>query len=196
MSYNLQDIYTNAKSYSEFLEAYGKDTERVKWEAKRSAIQFTQQQSVLVEGFSRKMYVLCMAGTWCGDCADQCPIFARLEALSANIEIRFVDRDDCDPAFRDAIRVCGGNRVPSVVFMNEDFQQTGMYGDRTLSKYRWMVQATTGESCSAGLTQLGEDGKPVMDALTGAVLQDWIDEFERNQWIMRTSPRLRQRHGD
>jgi len=28
------------------------------------------------------------------------------------------------------------------------------------------------------------------------VLQEWLDEFERVQWMLRLSPRLRQLHGD
>jgi hypothetical protein len=28
------------------------------------------------------------------------------------------------------------------------------------------------------------------------VTQDWLNEFERVQWILRLSPRLRQAHGD
>ena len=29
-----------------------------------------------------------------------------------------------------------------------------------------------------------------------ATLQDWLDEFERVQLLLRGSPRLRQKHGD
>ena len=32
--------------------------------------------------------------------------------------------------------------------------------------------------------------------LVPAVVQDWLDEFERIQWMLRTSSRLRQLHGD
>jgi hypothetical protein len=29
-----------------------------------------------------------------------------------------------------------------------------------------------------------------------AIVQDWLDQFERVQWILRLSPRLRRLHGD
>jgi len=32
--------------------------------------------------------------------------------------------------------------------------------------------------------------------LLPAVTQDWLDEFERVQWLLRLSPRLRQLHRD
>ena len=40
------------------------------------------------------MPVLCLAGTWCGDCARQCPIFGHLEAAQPLIQMRFLDRDE------------------------------------------------------------------------------------------------------
>jgi hypothetical protein len=32
--------------------------------------------------------------------------------------------------------------------------------------------------------------------LQAAVVQDWLDEFERIHWIVRLSARLREKHGD
>ena len=37
---------------------------------------------------------------------------------------------------------------------------------------------------------------PPEQNLLDAVTQDWLDEFERAQLILRTSARLRQKHGD
>jgi hypothetical protein len=34
------------------------------------------------------------------------------------------------------------------------------------------------------------------DPLLALVTQDWLNEFERIQWLLRLSPRLRQLHGD
>jgi len=45
----------------------------------------------------------------------------------------------------------------------------------------------TGATCPTGL---GRD--PLVDAVT----KEWLDEFERVQWILRLSSRLRQKHGD
>jgi hypothetical protein len=52
-----------------------------------------------------------------------------------------------------------------------------------------MMAQMFGPSCPSGLTlPAGED--------LAAVVQDWLDEFERVQWLLRISPRLRQSHGD
>ena len=34
------------------------------------------------------------------------------------------------------------------------------------------------------------------DPRPAQVTQDWLNEFDRVQWLLRLSPRLRQKHGD
>ena len=187
------EIYSSGVSYDDYLAKYANDNQKQRWAAKRESIVLHEAHQKLLADFKRKMHVLCMAGAWCGDCVDQCPMFPVLEEASSNIEVRFVDRDDCDDGLKEWIKVCGGNRVPVVVFLNEDFQPTGTYGDRTLAKYRHMVENLTGAACSTGISMAPQGG---MDPLTESVLHEWVGQFERNQWIMRTSTRLREKHGD
>jgi hypothetical protein len=78
--------------------------------------------------------------------------------------------------------------VPTVVFLSEDGHVCGRFGDRTLSKYRSMMANHAGPACPSGLAVEG--------SLTDAVVQDWLNEFERIHWMLRTSSRLRQLHGD
>ena len=78
--------------------------------------------------------------------------------------------------------------MPQVVFFSEDMQQVGRYGDRTLAKYRQMAASIGGAACSSGI--LGETNQHA------EVVREWLDEFERIQLILRTSPRLRQKHSD
>ncbi|MEZ6046002.1 MAG: thioredoxin family protein [Planctomycetaceae bacterium] len=108
--------------------------------------------------------------------------------LNENIKLLFFDRDD-HPDFAAEMSVCGGQRVPAVLFLNEDLQPCGRYGDRTISKYRQMMSDMTGAACPTGIIAPEE-------SLTMGVITDWLIEFERNQYIMRTSPRLRKKHGD
>lgn len=102
------------------------------------------------------------------------------------IDLRFVDRD-ADAGLAGELRICGGSRVPVVVFLSEDFAECGRYGDRTLSRYRAMAAELSGAACSTRIVESG-----ALDAVT----TDWLREFERVQLMLRTSPRLRQKHGD
>jgi hypothetical protein len=39
-------------------------------------------------------------------------------------------------------------------------------------------------------------GAPLPDDELAATLQDWLNEFERIELLLRLSPRLRRKHGD
>ena len=87
------------------------------------------------------------------------------------------------------LSINGGKRIPVVVFFSEDGYEVARYGERTLSKYRQMVRDFAGDSCPTGI---GTSNDPLLAQVT----QDWLNEFERVQWLLRLSARLRQKHGD
>lgn len=184
---NYAATFETGLPYQEFLQKYGTPEQQRRWSDFHASISLTEAQKQLLGRFTREMKVLVMAGAWCGDCVNQCPMFEHFAAVSPKIQIRYVDRD-ADPELAKALATCGGARVPAVVFLSEDGQFCGRYGDKTLAKYRDAVNKLEGASCPTGL---GADAE-----LTAAVLQDWLDEFERIQWMLRTSTRLRQLHGD
>lgn len=174
-------------SYDGFLEKYGSDVDRQKWADMHARVSLTDGQRELLASFRRELKVLCFAGAWCGDCVDQCPILDHIAAASSVIEVRYVDRD-ADEGLKEAMMICGGARVPGVIFMNEDGQKLGQYGDRTLAKYRSMTASLEGAGCSTGLG----DADPLLQAVT----QEWLDQFERVHSMALLSPRLRAKHGD
>ncbi|SFI17618.1 thioredoxin family protein [Planctomicrobium piriforme] len=184
---NYAAAFDTALPYLAFMQKYGTAEHRRRWDDFGSSISLTDAQQSLLGSFTREMKVLVMAGTWCGDCVNQCPIFEKFAAASPCIQLRYADRDD-SPELAAALGTCGGARVPAVVFLSEDGHVCGRYGDKTLSKYRAAVKSLTGASCATGLGGA--------DNLTSAVIQDWLNEFERIQWMLRTSSRLRQLHGD
>lgn len=174
--------------YNEFLGKYGNDEQRHRWAAFHERVVLGSQQRELLASFKREMKVLCLAGAWCGDCVNQCPIFDHFSAANDKIVVRYFDRD-ANPDLCAELSICGGARVPVVLFLSEDGLQVGMYGDRTLSKYRRIAADQLGAACPTGLV-------PEEESLLYAVIQDWLNEFERAQLILRTSARLRKLHGD
>lgn len=182
--------YLAGFSYQDFLSRYGTDEHRRRWADVHARVTLTPPQRDLLLGFKRHMKLLVMAGAWCGDCVNQCPIFEHFAAAAPSgvIETRYVDRD-AHAALAAELSVCGAARVPAVLFLSEDDQPIGRYGDRTLSKYRQVAVDQLGPSCPSGIV-------PPQQSLLDAVVQDWLNEFERLQLMLRTSPRLRQKHGD
>lgn len=180
--------FESGLGYHAFLAKHGTEEQRRRWESVHEKIDITGPQRELLSGFTREMKVLCLAGAWCGDCVNQCPIFDHFSIVTQKIQLRFFDRD-AHPDLGEALSICGGARVPVLLFLSEDGQQVGWYGDRTLAKYRRLAAEQLGAACPTGI--VAEE-----QSLLAAVAQDWLDEFERVHWILRTSARLRKLHGD
>lgn len=185
---NLYPKFAEALPLDDFLARHGTAADRTRWHAVMEKVALTAAQRELLGKFHRETHVLVLAGAWCGDCINQCPIFEHFAKAAAVLKIRYIDRDAHADA-QDELLVNGGRRVPVVVFFSEDGHEVTRFGDRTLAKYRTLVEQQTGETCSSGVVGAG-------DPVFAAVIQDWLDQFERVQWILRLSPRLRQRHGD
>jgi hypothetical protein len=186
--FNYAIRFDGGLKYNAFLETHGTEEHRRRWAGVYEAIELTPAQRDLLVGFKRQMNVLCLAGAWCGDCVNQCPIFERFSEATPTMDIRYFDRD-AHPDLAAELRICGGARVPVVVFLAEDGEQVGWYGDRTISKYRQLARDQLGPSCPTGI------GAPDK-SLLAAVTQDWLNEFERVQLLLRLSSRLRQKYGD
>jgi hypothetical protein len=177
-----------ALPYPAFLDQYATPAQRSRWDAMHERVRLEPDQAALLRGFVRRMPVLVLAGAWCGDCVNQCPIFDRFAGASPAIELKFLDRD-ARPEVADALSINGGHRVPVALFLSEDFQEVARYGERTLSTYRRLAAEQLGPACPTGLV-------PPSDDATRLATAEWLGEFERAQLILRLSPRLRARHGD
>jgi Thioredoxin len=185
---NLFDKYQLGLTVADFLVRHATDLQKQRWTAVHNQVSLTSAQRMLLTSFTRQMNVLCLAGAWCGDCINQCPILDHFAAAAPAVTVRYLDRDEHADVQR-ALQINGGNRVPVVVLFSEDGCEVARYGERTLGKYRQMMRDQAGPSCPTGITISG-------DPLLVQVTQDWLNEFERVQWLLRLSPRLRQLHGD
>ncbi len=182
-----QPIFEQALSYKRFLAEYGGSMHTGRWRGMYDSVRLGEAQRALLAGFTRQMNVLCLAGAWCGDCVNQCPILQRFAEAAPVIDLRFLDRD-VRPEIREELSINGGQRVPVVVFCSEDWFECGRFGDRPLSVYRRMAQTQLGAACPTGIS----DGSGGLEE----VAQEWLNEFERVQLILRLSSRLRQMHAD
>jgi thiol-disulfide isomerase/thioredoxin len=184
---HFRDKFESALEYHSFLEAYASPPDRGRWDDLFARFQLSTRQREILQGFVREMNVLCLAGAWCGDCVHQCPILEHFARANSKVRLRFIDRDS-DPELARELQVCGGSRVPVVVFLSEDFTECGRYGDRTLTRYRTLAQELRPDQGAVGM---------VMPAISlEEVADDWLREFERVQLMLRLSPRLRRLHND
>jgi thiol-disulfide isomerase/thioredoxin len=183
----LQQKFNQGLSYEAYVRT-GTDEQQRRWRQVYEATHPTPAQRELVGGFVREMNLLVVSGIWCGDCVQQCPLVERLaEVDPTKVHTRYLDRDQ-HKDLSGQLRINGGDRVPVVLFLAEDFELCGVYGDRTLHRYRALARKLLGAACPTGI------GGPDADELA-VTLTDWAGEFERFQLMLRLSGRLRQKHG-
>lgn len=192
----LREAFEQAVPYDRYLAA-AQPHEQANWRAFERRVPVSASQRELVDGFARRINVLCVSGSWCGDCVQQVPILARIAAIkpapptplgAAGIDFRLLERDE-HPEFAQRVMICGGLRVPVVVFMNEDCEFVGLAGDRPLARYRAIAKRQLGPSCPL-------PGAPVPPDELAATVADWVGEFERAALLLRLSPKLRDRYRD
>ena len=185
-SATLDAAYEAGLSWDAYLAASGHHAEP--WIAARKNLVITDSQQALLRGFTRDMRVLIVSGAWCGDCVRQGPVMAAIAEHCPQIALRFIDKDaEASPIA--SLEINGGHRVPVAVFMAEDGVAVSTLGDRTLSYYRWLAAQRLGSACPV-------PGAPIPDDVLASLVQDWMNECERVQLLLRLSPRLRERHGD
>jgi hypothetical protein len=184
----LAENFNAALSYDRYVQT-GTEEQQRRWRQVHDAAALTGAQKQLLSGFVRDMKVLVVSGVWCGDCVQQCPLLARIgEGNAARIDLRFVDRDT-HRDLTERVRINGGDRVPAALFLAEDHELCSVFGDRTLRRYRALAVRQLGPSCPTGVVPPDKDEM-------AATLQDWLDEVERIQLMLRLSARLREKHGD
>jgi thiol-disulfide isomerase/thioredoxin len=182
----LETVFSRGLGYNQYLAT---DPMRAGgWNAVYDRVALTEAQRGEIASFTREMKVLVVSGIWCGDCVQQGPLIARIAEVNPRIDLRWVDRD-VEAELSSQLTICGGGRVPVVVLAAEDFEPCAILGDRTLARYRGLARRQLGAACELPWAEIPADE-------TAAVLQEWLNEFERVQWMLRLSPRLRQRHGD
>lgn len=194
MPYDFNPAFERAQTYSSFLEKHATLDQAARWKTLYDQVALSDHQQALLSSFTRDMRVLCVAGPWCGDCVNACPIYQRIAEASSRIDLRFVNRSmrfdpndgHADTEVMNELSLCGGARVPVLVFLSEDGYECERFGERTLATYRNKVAKMEGLSCPIGVA--------APDDLLNANVAEWLDHFERVQLMLLTSPRLTQLH--
>ncbi len=84
--------FSEGLSYSAFLDKYGSPDQKRRWADFFNCVSLSEAQKALLGSFKRQMKVIVMAGTWCGDCVNQCPMFEHFALACPLIDIRYFDR--------------------------------------------------------------------------------------------------------
>jgi hypothetical protein len=169
--------------------ASGKPHEQANWRTFHARVSLTPAHHALIAGFTRRINVLCLSGTWCGDCVQQIPFLDHIQrANPERIEVRCLDRD-AHPDLAGPLMICGGTRVPVTLLLNEDWDFLSHIGDRTLGRYRALAANQLGSSCPL-------PGAPTPPDEIASELAEYVGEFELAHLMLRLSTKMRQRYAD
>ncbi|MGP1345629.1 MAG: thioredoxin family protein [Phycisphaerales bacterium] len=175
----LKQKFDEGLEYEAFVASGAPEGHDGAWRERYERCALTPEQTRLVAGFEREMRVLCLTGTWCGDCALQGAAMQRVAEANDRIQLRFLGRNDhADLQVKAPINA--GFRVPVTWFLDQDFEVAARFGDRTLSRYRSMARKALGD-------QSGVIAEPPADPVR-EVLREVLDEFERVSWLLRLNP--------
>ncbi|MCX5658527.1 MAG: thioredoxin family protein [Planctomycetota bacterium] len=158
------------------------------WHERFGRLALTPAQQQLVGGFVREINILCVSGTWCGDCALQGAALARIAEANPRIHLRFLLKDDQQLDLLDPAKINAGYRVPVTWFMAEDFEFVSFFGDRTLSRYRSMARKALGPAANVLAPPPADPVREVLDEM--------LLEVERVHLLLRLSGRFREKHND
>ncbi len=185
----LRTAYDEALPYDDFVALGEPHGHRPPWDQRHAQTGLSEAQIASVAGYTRTMHVLCLTGTWCGDCALQGAALQRVaEANPERVKLRFVMRDEDHAELVVASPINAGFRVPVTFLLSEDFELVHSFGDRTLSRYRSMARK---DGRAAGHVLAEPPADPVL-----AVRDEVLGHIERAQLLLRLSARLREKHAD
>ncbi len=123
-----KELFNKGISFREFLEE-GKEEHREKTLNIFKNINFENSFIERIKSINKKVNVLMVAEIWCPDCMINVPIVGKMEELNNNINISIVDIEN-NREFFSKYQVEGSIKIPTFVFFDEDFNETGHFIER------------------------------------------------------------------
>ncbi|MHA2225051.1 MAG: thioredoxin family protein [Candidatus Hodarchaeales archaeon] len=129
-------LFDNGISYEEYVKKSDKYGDRMNnsFLAGQNAV-----KRILREQISRmneKLHVLCIAESWCIDCANGVPVIAMLANMIPNWDIRIASRDDFRSEFELFYQTAGRKKIPVIIFADEDGDEIMRWIERPTRSYQ------------------------------------------------------------
>jgi hypothetical protein len=184
----LRRKFDQALSYTDLVKLGEPQGHHTQWHERFGRLELTPEQQRLVSGFTREMNLLCVTGTWCGDCALQGSALARIAEANPKVHLRFLNKSEEHADLLVPAQINGGFRVPITWFLSEDFEFVSVLGDRSLSRYRAMARKALGEKANVLAPPPADPVREVLDEM--------LLEVDHVHLLLRLSGRLREKHRD
>jgi hypothetical protein len=102
-------------------------------------IELSDSLKKTIQNIKKKLTLIVIAESWCGDGAQNIPMIAKIADLSTNIELKIIFRDE-NIGIMDSYLTNGSRSIPKVVFIDsETNEELGTWGPRP-AKIQEMVK--------------------------------------------------------
>lgn len=88
---------------------------------------------------TEKLTWVILAETWCGDAAQNLPIFAKFTEVIPNITVRILLRDENEDVMNQYL-TNGGKSIPKLICIDENFNELGTWGPRPKFLQDWLYK--------------------------------------------------------
>ena len=92
-----------------------------------------------VDCLNDKLTWIIISESWCGDAAQNIPVFAKIAEGNPNINIRIILRDD-NPEIMNQYLTNGSRSIPKLICIDENFNELGTWGPRPKYLQEWLYR--------------------------------------------------------
>lgn len=128
-------MFESGISYEEYTKKSVNHLERMKdsWSISEKEVKKLSQSQI--SGLNEELLVLCIAESWCGDCANGVPIIANLAEEFDNWDFRIVSRDIFPEEVEMFYTTAGRKKIPLVIFADEEGDEIMRWVERPTRSY-------------------------------------------------------------
>jgi hypothetical protein len=99
----------------------------------------SEDVSSSVDCLNEKLTWIILAESWCGDAAQNIPVFEKIAEANPNINVRVLLRDD-NPEVMDQYLTNGGKSIPKLICVDENLKELGTWGPRPKFLQDWLYE--------------------------------------------------------
>jgi len=92
-------------------------------------IPLNEDLTAALKKINKPLYILAITEGWCGDSAQNLPIFSKFDTVNPMIKTLYVLRDE-NLELMDAYLTNGGRSIPKVIFFDENGNELATWGSR------------------------------------------------------------------
>jgi hypothetical protein len=129
-------LFDAGMNYEGYKKRSPKHHERMQahWNAADAALRKIPYETI--KRLNRPLKVLCIAENWCGDCANDIPVIARMSDQFDQWDLSIVGREAHDDLVVEYYLTAGRKKIPVIVFADDDGDEIVRWIERPTRSYR------------------------------------------------------------